>query len=119
MQLCGDSCVPHLRLVAIDDYACGCTAGYEGDSCELDLDECESNPCVNGLCLESSSCGAEYSDDACGGLVGFLPVPCRDGVDCMSCLPRVPIDNYMCRCDDGWGGRECDIPSCAAGSGDR
>ena len=55
----------------------------------------------------------------CGGMVGFLPVPCSDSTDCMSCVPTVPIDDYMCRCDEGWGGRECDIPACQPGSGDR
>ena len=119
MHLCGDSCVPHLRLVPIDSYACGCRAGYEGWSCELDLNECDSSPCVNGVCLESSSCGTEFSGDMCGGMVGFLPVPCSDGTDCMSCVPTVPIDDYMCRCDDWWFGRECDIPACQPGSGDR
>ena len=31
-----------------DQYECLCTAGFEGDSCERETDECDPNPCRNG-----------------------------------------------------------------------
>jgi hypothetical protein len=33
-----------------------CDAGYEGDNCDVDIDECASEPCVNrGQCVESNT----------------------------------------------------------------
>ena len=32
----------------MDDYTCSCVAGYFGNMCETDIDECASNPCTNG-----------------------------------------------------------------------
>ena len=29
-------------------YICKCEAGWTGKKCEIDKDECESSPCVNG-----------------------------------------------------------------------
>ena len=30
------------------DYRCTCVAGYMGGACEMDVNECESEPCENG-----------------------------------------------------------------------
>ena len=60
----------------VADYTCDCTAGYKGDNCTIDIDECANEPCVNGgscqdlinrhqcLCLEgfSGKC-CYYSND--------------------------------------------------------
>ena len=29
-------------------YICKCEAGWTGKICEVEIDECESSPCVNG-----------------------------------------------------------------------
>ena len=43
---CGDgSCVPR---PALDAYTCVCAAGWSGPDCVVDVDECASDPCVNG-----------------------------------------------------------------------
>jgi len=34
-------------------FRCACAAGYTGDRCETNIDECASNPCQNqGTCLD-------------------------------------------------------------------
>ncbi|CAH1779950.1 unnamed protein product, partial [Owenia fusiformis] len=30
-------------------YTCSCVPGYEGLRCDVDIDECSSNPCLNGV----------------------------------------------------------------------
>ena len=41
-----------------------------GDSCEVDIDECESNSCVNGACVDevddfSCTCNSGWIGDDC------------------------------------------------------
>lgn len=32
----------------VNGYSCQCTPGYTGNNCENQVDECASNPCMNG-----------------------------------------------------------------------
>ena len=40
------------------DYRCYCNDGYSGDYCNTNINECSSNPCVNGVCEDGI---AEYT----------------------------------------------------------
>lgn len=38
----------------VDGFQCNCFDGYEGDSCDRDVNECVSQPCLNGgICLNA------------------------------------------------------------------
>ena len=39
-----------------DQYECLCAAGFEGDSCERETNQCDPNPCMNGGSCTVSSC---------------------------------------------------------------
>ena len=32
----------------VNSYTCQCQAGYTGYDCEVEIDECQSSPCVRG-----------------------------------------------------------------------
>ena len=43
----GGTCIP-----VENDAKCVCQSGYTGDFCEVNIDECDPNPCVNGKCTD-------------------------------------------------------------------
>lgn len=39
----------------VNNYTCQCEPGYTGYNCSLEIDECQSSPCIYGKILWSSS----------------------------------------------------------------
>ena len=40
----------------VNRYVCACASGFSGQSCETNIDDCESNPCQNGgACMVSTT----------------------------------------------------------------
>ena len=38
----------------VNGYVCVCQSGWYGDDCQLEVNECEANPCLNGAtCMVS------------------------------------------------------------------
>eukprot|EP01051_Picozoa_sp_SAG22_P006937 SAG22_NODE_471_length_10112_cov_14.774094_1_plen_3099_part_10 len=117
--------------VPYDAYSCSCFPGWEAESfspCDIDTDECLSNPCQNsGLCRESStisnistdsyncSCAAGWAGENCSFDVDeCISGPCQNGGTCSAILP-VDADTYNCSCTTGWTGGNCtvDVNECS------
>ena len=39
----------------VADFTCVCDPGYTGDTCGIDIDDCASDPCLNGATCTVSS----------------------------------------------------------------
>ncbi|XP_071498841.1 IgGFc-binding protein-like, partial [Diadema antillarum] len=92
---------------------CVCLAGYTGESCTLETDECASDPCQNnGTCTDGfdafvCTCPQGYGGDICQNETGpCLSNPCQNGI----CTNQFSGggDFYTCSCFAGWEGDDCD-----------
>ena len=93
-------------------YTCTCAPGWEGTNCDVEVDECASNPCVNGDCAdqvnafeclcypgwEGTNCDVEVDECASN--------PCVNG-DCAD-----QVNAFECLCYPGWEGTNCETPVC-------
>lgn len=91
-------------------YDCLCVPGVTGQNCETNINECESNPCIYGMCSDKVG-GYE-----CECEEGYEGVHCEQDIDeCLkfnpcqqgSCIDKVA--NYFCQCFNGYGGKNCSV----------
>jgi N-acetylglucosamine-6-sulfatase len=99
-------------------YQCTCPAGYTGTNCEIDINECDSNPCVHGTCSTPNVASYQCTCDA-----GWTGTNCNQDIDECSSNPCVHgtcstpnIASYQCTCNAGWTGTNCDqdIDECSS-----
>ena len=53
-----------------DSFTCDCAAGYTGSTCHEDVDECASDPCIHGVCIDlrttyRCSCERDWEGENC------------------------------------------------------
>jgi hypothetical protein len=72
-----------------DAYDCACDDGYDGDDCEIDIDDCEGDPCTNGECVDAVAgfqcdCGdSGYTGELCETKIqNCAQTPCLNGGAC-------------------------------------
>lgn len=58
---------------------CDCVDGFSGKICQVDEDECESNPCLNG-----ATCKDEVGRYTCRCPPGFNGTRCETGINTMA-----------------------------------
>ena len=66
-------------------FRCNCLAGFTGDNCEIDINECASQPCKNGNCQDLVN---SYKCENCASL-GFTGPQCDIPIDYCSSSPCV------------------------------
>lgn len=98
-----------------------CTYLPTGVHCEVDINECDSNPCQNGgTCkdaVNSYRCHCPTPDlgqEPWGGqdcdvrLTGCRNHQCQHGAGCVPMLTHDGEHSYACMCPPGWTGDHCD-----------
>lgn len=93
---------------------------HSGVHCEVDINECDSDPCKNGATCEDAAnhyrchCPApEPGREPWGGpdcdvpLIGCQEHQCQHGADCVPVLMDDGKHNYTCLCPPGWTGERC------------
>jgi len=112
----GDLCAPDPCLNGgtcnDTDGTCACPAGFEGATCDVNIDDCSANPCLNGgTCIDGVDA---FSCDCPSGFFGptcaadndpCADAPCFNGATCS-------VDasgGFECACAAGFEGTRCQI----------
>uniref|UniRef100_A0A8B9P094 EGF-like domain-containing protein n=1 Tax=Apteryx owenii TaxID=8824 RepID=A0A8B9P094_APTOW len=96
--------------------SCTCTAGWTGPDCSEDINECDSEPCLNGAtCYESviqgqfvCICPPFYTGDFCHQHFSPCDLPYNPCINNSTCLAQVD-GNPLCICKTGFEGTNCEV----------
>ncbi|KAM5146577.1 protein crumbs homolog 2-like [Mantella aurantiaca] len=88
-----------------NSFSCACAEGWEGPHCEVNIDDCKSQPCVHGLCIDLE---AAYR---CSCLSGYTGKNCETNVD--DCQHHMCLNGGTCK--DGLNAYTCQCPTTYAG----
>lgn len=89
-------------------YRCTCAEGWVGTRCEINRDECASNPCVHGNCSDRIAsykclCDPGYMGVRCEEVINNCHSHlCANGATCLD-----GTDDYSCLCAGNFTGRFC------------
>lgn len=91
-------------------YECICVQGVTGKNCEININECESNPCLAGTCIDriggyKCECDEGFEGDHCQSDIDECEryLPCAHG----TCTDGRA--DYFCTCEQEFGGKNCSV----------
>lgn len=91
-------------------FQCGCATGWQGMFCQVEINECASNPCLNdATCVDflagyACECSPAFTGEQCEvDIDECINNECTRGSTCID-----GILSYTCQCPDGYEGRVCE-----------
>uniref|UniRef100_A0A4W6EFL7 Protein eyes shut homolog n=1 Tax=Lates calcarifer TaxID=8187 RepID=A0A4W6EFL7_LATCA len=91
--------------------SCRCPAGFEGSWCEIDTNECSSNPCQN-----QGDCVDRVNSYSCDCKMGFSGIHCEEDINECTSNPchnastcQDLVNEFRCLCPPGYFGTLCDL----------
>jgi len=95
----------------VNSFTCDCAAGFSGDTCDINVDDCASLPCRNkGVCVDGvDSFTCECADGFAGAICQTNinecnPDPCKNGATCVD-----GVNSFTCDCPAGYTGNTCNV----------
>ena len=90
-------------FIQVNGFRCECAVGFNGTFCDVDIDECNSNPCQNeGTCEEWENtykcfCKEGFEGQNCEVNINECASnPCLEGGKC------IDLENdFKCQCQPG------------------
>ncbi len=91
-------------------YECICVPGIIGKNCEINVNECEDDPCKYGSCVDgvgmfTCDCDDGYEGELCETEID----ECERYHPCVNGKCHDKIGYYVCKCDPLWGGKNCSV----------
>src|SRR6185437_5379312 len=84
--------------------ACLCPAGYSGNTCQTQIDDCASTPCQNGaMCVDDinayrCNCSTGYTGTLCQQIIDYcVSFPCQNNAHC-----DPVVNGFICHCVAGY-----------------
>jgi hypothetical protein len=100
-----------LWMLDVANYPYTCAAGYTGSSCQTEINECVSSPCLNGgTCVDAVNafvcqCAPGWSGPSCGiDIDECASTPCQNGGTCTDLL-----NSFHCDCTPSWTYTRCEL----------